>query len=109
MKKLFIIALWFASSASAAKLENVSVMDVSHTLNDTEFKLHASTGPERSFFYVRLKRTDPKLFDKFTVLSEKLFKGESYKLDLDIASFSMSPSGSRYPGESVKFSGAEIK
>ncbi len=105
MKALIFLLCLTANSALAANLENVDLLSVEHRKNSIELKLHAKSGPKDSYFFVNIANSDSNSFEKLAFVIKKLEKGDKFKLDLEIPSFSISPSGSYYRSESVKFSG----
>lgn len=107
MKKLFLLFLFIANVASAAKLDDVEVLSVTTGKDSHEIKLHTKQGPPGSYFFVKIAKSDAELFSKLGHVIKKLEKGKKYKLSLNIVSFSMSPSGSSYPSEDVEFSGSQ--
>lgn len=97
------------NSAYAAKLDDVSVIEMKQGKNDKfELKLHAGNGPKDSYFFVDIVKSDKESFDKIALVLKKLKKKDAFKLGLEIPSFSMSPSGSSYLSDSVKFSGSAL-
>jgi hypothetical protein len=109
MKKLLIILCLMTHSAWAAKLENVDLLGATPEKDTVELKLHAKSGPKGSYFFINITKTDPDSFEKLGLVIKKLERGGYFKLDLDILSFSMSPSGSHYPSESVQFVGNNLE
>lgn len=108
MKKLLLILLFSTSSVFAARLENVKILSTVANKEGVELKLHANQGPKGSYFFVVVSKFDNDSFYKLALVIKKLEKRDGYKLDLEIPSFSMSPSGSYYRSESVNFTGYEI-
>jgi hypothetical protein len=107
--KIFSLFLIMTSTASAANLTNVNVLGVNLGRESVAVKLHAPQGPEGSFFFVNIEKSDADSFVKLALLAKKLEQGESFVLNLDIRSFSMAPSGSTYRSESVTFSGTRVR
>lgn len=105
MKKI-IMGLFFVSSiASAAKLEDVKILNVMPGRDNFELKLQMKDGPRDSYFYVDITKSDPDSFEKLVHIIKKMMRRDKYKLDLDIPSFSASPSGSYYKSEGITFYG----
>lgn len=105
MKKL-ILALYFISSiASAARLEDVKILNIMPGQENFELKLQVKDGPKDSYFYVDIVKSDPESFEKMVLVTKKLTRRDKYKLDLDIPSFSASPNGSYYKSEGIGFYG----
>lgn len=108
-KILFLLFLFLmANTASAARVVDVSIISITPAKDTFELKLHASQGPKDSYFIVDIVKSDPASFDKLGIVIKKLEQGDDYKLDLDIPSFSMQPSGSFYRSEYVRFFGTEL-
>jgi len=107
MKKLILIlaAVFMANTASAAVLEDVTILDVTSKADMVALKLHANSGPKDSYFLVDILKSDPAAFEKLSLVTQKLQGGDKFKLALNIKSFSMSPSGSHYRSPDVKFLG----
>jgi hypothetical protein len=91
------------STASAARLENVKFLEVKTQKNSVKLKLQISDGPEDSYFFVEITKSDEASFEKLSLVLEKQKSDKSVQIDLDIPSFSVFPSGSSYKSESVKF------
>ncbi|QLY26897.1 hypothetical protein HW988_07855 [Bdellovibrio sp. KM01] len=107
MKNL-ILALFFMSgaTASAAQVNNVSLLDIKYSQDKYELKLGANFEGKDTMFFVQIPKSDPDSFEKLSYVIKKLAQGDGYKLNLDIRSFTASPSGSFYRSQDVKFSGA---
>lgn len=103
---LGMVTMMTANPASAAQLQDVTILEVTSRKDLIELKLHAKNGPEGSYFFVEVAKSDAEAFDKLGLVAQKLQKGDSFRLSLKIKSFSMSPSGSNYPSSRVKFSGS---
>lgn len=108
MRNLFLSFLLMGYSAMAANLEDVDLLSISHGNDGFELKLHAKSGPNGSYFFVNISKNDVHSFDKLALVIKKLEGGNNFKLDLNIKSFSMAPSGSYYRGEFVNFSGTDL-
>lgn len=106
---LKIIILCFTiNSASAATLEDVTVLDIKHGKDNFELKLQVTNGPKDSYFFVDVVKNDKDSFDKLALVLKKLKKRDEFKLSLNIPSFSLSPNGSYYRSDSVTFSGSAV-
>jgi hypothetical protein len=102
--KLITTLLLLSQSALANMVENVSVLETESTATGVVVKLHAPVSGRGSYFFVHINKGDPTGFEKLAKLLQKIQSGPQIKMDLDIISFSLSPSGALYPSESVKFS-----
>ncbi len=107
MKKIILFFCLLANSAWAQKLDDVKILSVVPGKDNVEVKLQMKNGPKGSYFFVDIKKADPEAFEKLVLLMKKISKKDSYKLNLDILSFSSSPSGSYYRSDSVTFSGSD--
>ena len=108
MKKLMMIVLALAfSTAHAARVEDVKVLDLKYGKDAFELRLQIKDGPKDSYFLVDIVKEDPKAFDKLALVIEKIQR-KDMKLNLDIPSFSASPSGAYYRSLDVRFSGDSI-
>lgn len=92
-------------SAHAAKVEDVSVLDVQYKKDNFVVKLQTKDGKKDSYFTVDIVREDVNAFEKLGHMMQKMKKPDLYKVDLDIPSFSAHPSGAYYKSTSVKVSG----
>lgn len=100
-----LIFLLTAAPAAAADLRDVKVLSVEPTDKESiKLKLQAPTAPKNSHFFVDVVKTDPEAFRKIYLVTKKLKSKAAVKLNLEIESFSHTPSGSYYRSESVKFS-----
>lgn len=97
---LFLIS----SVASAARLEDVKILTVIPGRDNFQLKLQAKEAPGDSYFFLDITKSDPDNFDKLMHVIKKMMHKNKYKLDLDIPSFSASPSGSYYKSEGINFS-----
>jgi hypothetical protein len=106
MKKIVFMTLCFLTPlvASAARLEDVQILSVKPGSDKFEMRVHAKEGEPDSYFFVDIIKSDPEAFEKINLALKKMMQKEKFRLDLDIVSFSMSPSGSSYNSDSVKFS-----
>lgn len=102
--KLVLILSLSISSAFAALVEDVTVLDLKKGKESFEVKLQVKGGEKNSFFTVDITRDDEKSFDKLDLVLKKMKKSESFKLNLNIPSFSAKPSGSYYKSEGISFS-----
>lgn len=110
MKTLFFLCLCLVSQlAIAANLEDVSVLDVIPKRDSFELKLHQKDGAKDSYFFVDITKSDPESFEKMGYVAKKLLRGEKYKLNLRIASFSASPNGSYYKSTGILFFGSSVE
>jgi hypothetical protein len=96
------------SSAFAARVEDVTVLDLNLKKGKDSFevKLQIKNGEKDSYFTVDITRDDEKAFDKLDMVLKKMKKANAFKLNLNIPSFSASPSGSYYKSEGISFSGS---
>lgn len=100
---IFVLAI---NTAFSATLENVALLDIKHGKENFILKLQSKKGPSGSYFFVEITESDKDAFDKLALVIKKLKKGEDFKLNLIIPSFSVSPSGSSYRSDSVTFLGS---
>lgn len=103
MTTLFILS--FSILSNAARLEDVRILSVKPGRDNFELKLQVKEGPSGSYFYLDIVKNDPESFEKMVHVVKKLMNRDKYKLDLDIPSFSVSPSGSYYKSEGIVFYG----
>ena len=104
MKMLFILAMSvFANIANAAYLENVSVVQLIPENGSIKLRIEPSGSTDHSYFFVQMSNKDPEAFEKLVKAIQKAKRQSQNQLDLDILSFSNSPSGSYYNSESVTF------
>jgi len=94
--------------ALAAKLEDVSVLEVVPGPDKFEFKLQTRDGPRESFFYFDIMKSDPDSFGKLSHVLRKYLRSDAYRLDLDIPSFSVATSGSSYRSLDVRVFGTAV-
>lgn len=105
MKKQIVVAILLISSFSfAAQLEDVKILNIKPGTENFELKLQAKEGSSDSYFYVDILKSDKDSYDKLVHVIKKITRREQYKLNLEIPSFSLTPSGSYYRGDSVLFS-----
>lgn len=105
MMKYILCLCFFSSFASAAKLEDVKILNIKSGRDNFELKLQMKNGPKDSYFFVDIVKDDKNSFDKLVHVIKKILNKDKYKLDLDIISFSASPSGSYYRSEGINFYG----
>jgi hypothetical protein len=101
-----LLLVLMARPVFAAQVDDVLILDTKSTQDGIELKLREKASPKDSYFYVNIVKEDKESFDKLGLVIKKLQKGRSFKLNLDIPSFSRSPSGSSYRSEYVTFSGS---
>ncbi len=108
MKTIFAVLLFCLSTAqvSAAKIEDVVLIESVEKKDETVLKLRIRSAPD-SYFYVKIVADDPQAAEKLALVNKKIDQDESFKLDLEIPSFSPSPNGSKYRSSYVKFSGKD--
>lgn len=102
MKKFILISL-LASLSFAARLEDVRLLHVNYGKDSFQLRLQTKEGPLDSYFFVDITKDDKDAFDKLMFVIKKLTQRDNYKLDLEIPSFSVSPSGSYYRSNDIKF------
>jgi hypothetical protein len=93
-------------SAHAARLEDVTILHLKSGKDTFELKLQVKGAKKNSYFMVEIVKEDDAAFEKMALVMKKLKKKDSFKLNLEIPSFSVSPPGSHYRSDSVKFSGS---
>lgn len=103
----FLAILLFPTLAFGAKLEDVRILNVQPDPEAFKLKLQLKNGSADSYFFVDIVKSDPESFQKSMTVIKKLLQKERFQLDLEIPSFSASPSGSSYRSESVIFRGTE--
>lgn len=99
------IIISFSVLSNAAKLEDVKILSIKPGRDNFELKLQAKEGPASNYFYLDIVKNDPDSFEKMVHVVKKLMNRDKYKLDIDIPSFSISPSGSYYKSEGIVFYG----
>jgi hypothetical protein len=103
--KTLILGFLLASSvASAARLEDVRILTVIPGKDNFQLKLQAKEAPTGSYFFLDITKSDPESFEKIMYIIKKMMHKNKYRLDLDIPSFSASPSGSYYKSDGIMFS-----
>lgn len=103
MKKLVIGLLLIGEISFGAQLEDIKILNVIPRGDGFELTLQTKDGPKDSYFYVEISKADSDSFDRLGQIVKKLSQPDKYKLNLEILSFSASPSGSYYRGERVIF------
>jgi hypothetical protein len=93
----------------AANLENVKVLSVKTGKENIEVKMQLSNSPKDSYFTVDIIKSEPEASEKIKIVNNKVRLKDRYKLDLEIPSFSPSPSGSYYRSNYVKFVGTSLE
>lgn len=106
MKKLILVLTFVSSVASAARLDDVTILNITPGQDNFEVKLQAKDAPKDSYFYLDISKSDPDAFDKLGQVVKKMVGREKYRLDLDIPSFSAFPYGSYYKSDSLTFYGS---
>lgn len=109
MKKLIFSLVLISSLASAADLENVQVLEATSGQDHVKLKLRTKEAPKDSYFYVDITKSDPDAFGKLVDVTKKLLERDRYKLNLNIKSFSASPSGSYYKSDGITFTGTPVR
>lgn len=104
MKFLFIALCLMSAPAFAARLEDVQFLSSDPSADGVTLKLQVKHGPKGSYFFVNVVKSDPDALNKLALVIQELQKGQKLKLNLDIPSFSVSPPGSSYRSNFVKFS-----
>ncbi len=104
MKKVIFMML-ISNLVFAANLEDVQILNVMPGKENFKLKLHAKDGPGDSYFFLDILKSDPESFDKLMHVISKMMYKNKYKLDLNIPSFSLLPSGSYYRSDDITFSG----
>lgn len=100
-----ILVLLTINSVSAAKLDDVTILDIKQVSDNFELKLQIKNGPKDSHFFVDIVKKDENAFSKLAIVLKKLKMKNDFKLNLEIPSFSASPSGSYYRSNDIKFLG----
>lgn len=103
---LFMLIIFLVSNhASAAKLEDVKILSYKEGEANFKLKMQLRDAPKGSFFYVDVVKSDSRSFEKLILVLRKLTEREKFKLDMDIPSFTSSPSGSYYRSDGILFHG----
>lgn len=103
--KTFLVLMLFSNIAFGAKLEDVKILQAVAGNGSFKLKLQTKDSPSNSYFFLDITMSDPGSFDKLVHVIKKAVRKDSYRLDLDIPSFSTSPSGSYYRSEDIRFNG----
>ena len=106
MKAWLTSLLFLSGIASAAHLEDVKLLKFTPGPEKFELKLQLKDGPKDSYFLVDIVKSDSESFAKLAHVVRKFMEKEKYKLDLNIPSFSPSPSGSHYRSDDITLSSA---
>lgn len=101
--KWLMTLVFISHSAFAGSIENVSVLGAELLPTGVYVKMHAPVSGPGSYFFVNVNKSDPAGFDKLGLILQKVQSGSEMRLDLEIISFSLNPSGAVYSSESVKF------
>ncbi|MNK12018.1 hypothetical protein D3C87_300740 [compost metagenome] len=109
MTKLILGLCLVSSFASAAQLEDVKILSATPQEQSLKLKLQTKGGSKDSYFFVDIMKNDTESFNKLVHVINKMANKERYKLNIDIPSFSASPSGSYYRSNGLTFSGVEKK
>lgn len=104
MIKTVLSLILVSNIASAAYLEDVKLLNATPSQEGFQLKLKTKDSPRDSFFIVDVVKADPESFEKLVHVIQKMKLKDAYRLDLDIMSFSPSPSGSYYRSEGIRFS-----
>ncbi len=96
--------MFFSNAAFAARLGDVRILNIMPGQGNFQLKLQTKDGPRDSYFFLDITKSDPDSFDKFIHVFKKMMYKNKYRLDLDIPSFSVSPSGSYYKSDGITFS-----
>lgn len=106
MKKILLLnfLLLLPFLASAELLKDVAVLELIPKQRILEVKLQIKGGGTKSYFTIGLEDSDPKAFEKSLLILEKMKLKDKFTLNLDIPSFSASPSGSYYKSIGIQFS-----
>lgn len=102
----FLLLTLVIGTTHAAKLEDVTILDLKYEKKSFEVKLQVKDAKKDSYFLIDIVKEDENAFDKLALVLKKLKKKDSFKLNLDIPSFSVSPPGSYYRSNSVTFIGS---
>lgn len=86
-----------------AHLQNVRILNVNYAKDTVQLRLQTNEGALDSYFIVDVTKDDQEGFDKLSTVLKKITLGERFKLDLNIPSFSATPSGSYYKSKDISF------
>ncbi len=101
-----ITLVLLAGSVQAANLNDVALLSLKPKKESFELKLRVKEAKENSYFLVEIGKDDEHALEKLSLVLKKLHLKNSFKLNLTIPSFSVSPSGSYYKSNYVQFSGS---
>lgn len=101
--KIILCLLFLSSFASAERLENVKILDVKPGDSNVKLKMQMGNGAPESYFFIDITKNDPESFEKMILVFKKMLKKDQLRLDLNIPSFSASPSGSYYKSNDITF------
>jgi hypothetical protein len=101
MSLLILLLTFFCAQSDAAKLQDVNIIDIKSVNSGLELKLQTEEN-KGSHFFILIEKKDPKSFQKLVTVIEKL-KLNQKKMELNIPSFSVAPSGSYYLSKFVSF------
>ena len=108
MKTIILLTLFTLAigTAHADKVEDVSVQDLKYGKNSFEVKLQIKGAKKDQYFLVDIVKEDEKALEKVALVLKKMKLKNSFKLNLNIPSFSPSPSGSYYRSNDVTIEGS---
>jgi hypothetical protein len=96
------------NTSFGAELLDVEILERNKSDDGVELKLRTKDGPLDTFFYLDIKKDDPNVVEKLSLVLKKTKMKNKFSLNLDIPSFSLLPSGSYYRSQSVLITG-EVK
>lgn len=97
-----VLSLW-TSTALAAVVEDVSILEMTYKEDAFELRLKPGNEIRDTYFIVEIGKSDEKALEKIAVIMKKLKAGKGHKLNLQIPSFSAYPPGAFYRSQSVRF------
>lgn len=97
-----VLSLW-TSTALAAVVEDVSILEMTYKEDAFELRLKPGNETRDTYFVVEIGKTDELALQKLAVVMKKLKAGKAHKLNLQIPSFSVYPPGAFYRSRSVRF------
>lgn len=103
--RFLVLLLLLPNLSVAAQLEDVSILSTTSKRDSLKLKLQVKDASPDSHFFVDIVKSDPGAFEKLVLVAEKLAQKDSFKLNLDIKSFSQEPPGSYYRSQGISFSG----
>jgi hypothetical protein len=109
MFKLMVFIFFIGCTGLAARLNDVRILSVNPGQDNFELKLQMKDGPKDSFFFVNIIKNDAESFEKLIHVVKKMGQPDGYKLDINIPSFSASPSGSYYNSVGLSFYGTSLR